>query len=139
MKKILTLFALVLFWTSGVLRAQTPDYRVVFDLTSKDSNSHSTVIRWLKGISKSDPAAQMEVVLYGKSLDMVVADRSTVAEDVKKLAMNKNIAFKVCEIAMKNQQVKADQLLPGVQTVPDGIFEIVSKQQQGWGYIKSGM
>lgn len=133
------LFALVLLWTSGKIVAQTPDYKVVFDLTSKDSNVHSTVIRWLNGISKSDPAAQMEVVLYGKSLDMVVVDRSTVAEDVKKLAMNKNIAFKVCEVAMKNQQVEKDQLLPGVQTVPDGIFEIVAKQQQGWGYIKSGM
>lgn len=133
------LFAFVLLWTPGISVAQTTDYKVVFDLTSKDVNDHSTVIRWLKGISKSDPAAQMEVVLYGKSLDMVVANRSTVADDVKALAMNKNIAFKVCEIAMKNQQVKADQLLPGVQTVPDGIFEIVSKQQQGWGYIKSGM
>ena len=28
------------------------------------------------------------------------------------------------------------QLLPGVQTVPDGIYEIVSKQQEHWGYIK---
>lgn len=133
------LFALVLLWTPGILVAQTTDYKVVFDLTSKDTSNHSTVIRWLRGISKSDPAAQMEVVLYGKSLGMVVADRSTVAEDVKKLAMNKNISFKVCEIAMKNQQVKKEQLLPGVQTVPDGIYEIVAKQQQGWGYIKSGM
>ena len=139
MKKILMLCALVLLWTPGISMAQTPDYKVVFDLTSKDTNNHSTVIRWLKGISKSDPAAQMEVVLYGKSLDMVVADRSTVAEDVKKLAANKNIAFKVCEIAMKHQQIAKEQLLPGVQTVPDGIFEIVAKQQQGWGYIKSGM
>lgn len=139
MKKILMLFVFLLLWSSGISVAQTTDYKVVFDLTSKDANVHSTVIRWLKGISQSDPAAQMEVVLYGKSLDMVVGERSTVADDVKKLAMNKNITFKVCEIAMQNQKVQKDQLLPGVQTVPDGIFEIVSKQQQGWGYIKSGM
>jgi intracellular sulfur oxidation DsrE/DsrF family protein len=28
------------------------------------------------------------------------------------------------------------QLMPGVQTVPDGIYELVSKQQQHSGYIK---
>jgi intracellular sulfur oxidation DsrE/DsrF family protein len=139
MKKTFMLLALVLLWTTGISMAQTTEYNVVFDLTSKDTSNHATVIRWLKGISKSNPAAQMEVVLYGRSLGMVVADRSTVAKDVKALATNKNITFKVCEIAMKNQQVEKGQLLPGVQTVPDGIFEIVSKQQQGWGYIKSGM
>ena len=29
------------------------------------------------------------------------------------------------------------QLLEGVGTVPDGIYEIISKQHQGWGYIKA--
>jgi intracellular sulfur oxidation DsrE/DsrF family protein len=27
-------------------------------------------------------------------------------------------------------------MLPGVESVPDGIYEIVSKQQDHWGYIK---
>ena len=37
---------------------------------------------------------------------------------------------------MKNQGVAESQLLPNVMTVPDGVGEIVSKQNQGWGYIK---
>jgi len=49
---------------------------------------------------------------------------------------NPNVAFKVCAIALKNNNVDKSQLLPGVQTVPDGIYEIVSKQQEHWGYIK---
>jgi hypothetical protein len=95
------------------------------------------VIRWLKGISQSDPAARMEVVFYAKSLDMVIKDRSTVAADVVKLAGNNNISFKVCAVAMKSQKVDVSQLLPGVQTVPDGIYEIITKQKEGWGYIKA--
>jgi intracellular sulfur oxidation DsrE/DsrF family protein len=39
-------------------------------------------------------------------------------------------------MAMKRQQIDASQLLPGVQIVPDGIYEIISKQRDGWGYIK---
>ena len=49
-----------------------------------------------------------------------------------------NVKFNVCAIAMKNQQVEKSQLLPNIQTVPDGIGEIVSKQNAGWGYIKVG-
>ena len=136
MKKIVIICLLCLSMPLMVM-AQSPDYKVVFDLTSKDPNVHQSVIRWLNGISKSDPAAQMEVVFYGKSLDMIVKDRSSVADDVIKLAENKNIAFRVCAVAMKNQNVNENQLLPGVKTVPDGIYEIIAKQKEGWGYIKA--
>jgi hypothetical protein len=47
------------------------------------------------------------------------------------------VAFKVCAIAMKNNQVEQSQLIPGVQIVPDGIYEIITKQKEGWGYIKA--
>jgi intracellular sulfur oxidation DsrE/DsrF family protein len=49
---------------------------------------------------------------------------------------NPNVTFKVCAVALRNNSVDTSQLLPGVETVPDGIYEIVSKQQDGWGYIK---
>ncbi|NEU08283.1 hypothetical protein GZH53_08175 [Flavihumibacter sp. R14] len=136
MKKYV-IICLILLTTPMVLWAQTPDYKVVFDITSKDPTVHQSVIRWLNGISKSDPAAQMEVVFYGKSLDMVVKDRSTVADEVMKLAQNKNIAFRVCAVAMRNQNVSESQLLPGVKTVPDGIYEVIVKQREGFGYIKA--
>jgi uncharacterized protein len=137
MKKIAILISLILVCCSSVLTAQISDYKVVFDLTSKDTNDHKAVIRWLNEVLKSDSAAQLEVVFYGKSLDMIVKDRSVVAESVSKLALNKNISFKVCAIAMKNNQVAESQLLPGVQIIPDGIYEIMIKQKQGWGYIKA--
>ena len=136
MKKIVMLCMLCLS-LSVIAIAQTPDYKVVFDLTSKDPNVHQSVIRWLNGISKSDSNAQMEVVFYGKSLDMIVKDRSSVAADVIRLAENKNIAFRVCAVAMKNQNISESQLLPGVKTVPDGIYEVIAKQREGWGYIKA--
>ena len=136
MKKI-AIICLLWLCVPLLAAAQTPDYKVVFDLTNKDTTVHQSVIRWLKGISKSDPDAKMEVVLYGKSLDMVVKDRSSVAKDVMKLAENKNIAFRVCAVAMKHQNINESQLLPGVKTVPDGIYEIIAKQKEGWGYIKA--
>jgi intracellular sulfur oxidation DsrE/DsrF family protein len=39
-------------------------------------------------------------------------------------------------MALRNNNVDASQLLPGVEVVPDAIYELVSKQQDHWGYIK---
>lgn len=133
MKKALLLAGILV---SSFFALAQKDYRVVFDLTSKDSNDQRAVIRWLNEVSKAEPSAQMEVVMYGQGLSLVTKGKSLVADDVVKLAQNKNISFKVCQIAMKNQGIDQSQLLEGVGTVPDGIYEVISKQRQGWGYIK---
>lgn len=135
MKQLLSLLTPLLFAPLFLL-AQKPDYKVVFDLTSKDPALHQTVVRWINSITKETPDAQLEVVFYGQSLDMVRNDKSTLASDITTLARNSNVSFAVCEMAMKRHNIDKSQLLPGVKTVPDGIYELVSRQKQGWGYIK---
>ena len=74
--------------------------------------------------------------MYGQGLDLVTQGKSYVSADVVRLAANKNISFRVCEVAMKSHNIDKSQLLEGVGTVPDGIYEVISKQREGWGYIK---
>ena len=116
--------------------AQTKPYNVVFDLTMSDTATHQRVIRWINSIVASYPDAKIEVVFYGKALPMVETNQSSVANDVKKLAAGKNVTFTVCEQAMKIHNVDKSMLLPGVKTVPDAIYELVTKQADGYGYIK---
>jgi hypothetical protein len=132
--RILLMIALVLL--SAVTRAQTAAYKVVFDITSGDTAAQKTVIRQLRGISQSRPDAQLEVAIYGDALGMVMKDKSIIADAVKELSSNKNVSFKACAATMKRLNVDKSQLLPGVDVVPDAIYEIVTKQQEGWGYIK---
>jgi uncharacterized protein len=136
MKKIILSFILLLT-AAGTSLAQKAPFNVVFDVTTKDTVVHQMVIRWVKEISTSYPDANVEVVFYAKSLDMITKDKSVVADDLVLLAANKKIAFNVCEVALKNNKVEKSDLLQGVGTVPDGIYEIVSKQHEGWGYIKA--
>jgi intracellular sulfur oxidation DsrE/DsrF family protein len=112
------------------------DYKLVIDLTSKDSLSQQMAVRWMNEIIKAEPTAQVEIVMYGQGTSLAVQNRSAVSADIAGLVNNKNVAFKICSVAMQNQKIDKSQLLPGVQTVPDGIYEIISKQREGWGYIK---
>ena len=136
MKKLLfsTLLLLMAYQYST---AQKVPYNVVFDVTTKDTVVHQMVLRWINEILTTDPMANIEVVYYAKSLDMVTQGKSVVAADVEKYAARKNVTFKVCQVAMKNNNVELSHLLPGVSTVPDGIYEIISRQHDGWGYIKA--
>lgn len=116
--------------------AQTAAYRVIFDITSGDTAAHKTVIRQIRGISQSRPDAQLEVAIYSDALGMVMKDKSIIAAAIQELSSNKKASFKVCAATMKRNNVDKSQLIAGVDIVPDAIYEIVTKQHEGWGYIK---
>ena len=117
-------------------QAQVKDYRVVFDITSADSVSQQAVVRQVDMIKKANPDAKLEVVIYGKGLSLVLKDKSAHTEAIKNLLAMKDVSFKVCEITMQRNNIDKSQLIPGIQMVPDGIYEIISRQREGWGYIK---
>jgi hypothetical protein len=118
------------------VQAQDSNYKVVFDMTSKDTVNQQTLIRQLGLIRKANPNAKMEVVIYGQGLDLAVKGKTNQETAVNQLLTDKGISFKVCAITMQRNNVDKTQLIAGVETVPDGIYEIVTKQQEGWGYIK---
>lgn len=134
MKKIFMFLLLCI--ATAQLFAQEKPYNVVFDLTSSDPEVHARVIRWINLINEADPKAKVVVVFYGKSLNMIAKEKSSVADDIQKIVAANKANFRVCEVAMKVHSIKKEDLLPGVQTVPDGIYELVKKQAEGYGYIK---
>jgi hypothetical protein len=134
MKKYLILFFLGACVTFGY--AQTKPVKILFDVTSKDSLTHQAVLRHVKGMSTAYKDSNFEVVVYGGAISMLLKDKSTVSSDIASAFTNKNVSFAVCGETMKRYQIQKEQLLPGVIVVPDAIMEIVTKQGEGWGYIK---
>jgi hypothetical protein len=138
MKRYLFIF-LITILGAGKINSQASDYKVVFDITSKDTNVHKAVIRWCNEIISVHPDAKLEVVYYGQSLEMITQGKSVVTNDVTRLIRDKNVSFTVCAVAMKRWNIDKSQLLPGVTTVPDGIYELFQKQREGYGYIKAAL
>ena len=128
--------ALLALASVGFIRERQAPYRVVFDLTSRDTLDQKAALRWIKETSGTHPEVQAEVVMYAKGIELVISERSAFVNEVKEAMKNPNVKFSVCAIALKNNNVDKSQLIGGVEIVPDGIYEIVSKQQDGWGYIK---
>jgi intracellular sulfur oxidation DsrE/DsrF family protein len=128
----------IILLVSTVVNAQVKDYKVVFDMSSKDTINQQAVTREIGLITDASPDAKLEVVIYGQGLDLAVKGRSAQQAAVQKLIAENKAAFKVCAMTLKRNNIDKDQLVPGVEIVPDGIYEIISKQHDGWGYIKVG-
>ena len=126
----------LLFLVPALVLGQTKPVKIVFDVTSKDTLTHQAVLRHITGMAKAYPDAMLEVVIYGGAWPMVVSGKSTNEEAVAKLSAQKNISFKICSVTMGRYNVEQSDLVSGVEVVADGIIEIVTKQNEGWGYIK---
>ena len=134
MKKLISTLILSVLITAPVW-SQTAK-KIVFDVTSKDPVVQAMAIRHIGLMADSYPDIQLELVVYGGALPMYMTEKSSVAEKIAELSKNKNITFAACQGTMKRNNVDVSQLLPGVSVVPDAIMEIVTKQGEGWGYIK---
>lgn len=134
-KSILYLFTLVIIVS---VHAQEKNYKVVFDMSSKDTVNQQAVTREIGLIKGASREAKLEVVVYGQGLDLVVKGHSSQQAAVEQLIADNKASFKVCAMTLKRNNLTKDQLVPGVEIVPDGIYEIISKQRDGWGYIKVG-
>jgi intracellular sulfur oxidation DsrE/DsrF family protein len=132
-KKISIVLAII---CTSVLWSQEPAVKIVFDVTSADEATHKSAIRHVKMMAEAYPKSEFELVMYSKAMNMALADKSVVAEDMSKLAKNENVSFKICAATMNRNKVEEAQLVKGVDVVPDGIMEIITKQAEGWGYIK---
>ena len=135
-KNFLCIYSLM--FMSLFVHAQTNNYKVVFDMSSRDSINQQAIVREIGLITGASPDAKLEVVIYGQGLELAVKNRSSQQTAVEKIIASNKASFKVCAMTMKRNNIDSTQIVPGVEIVPDGIYEIISKQQAGWGYIKVG-
>ena len=83
----------------ALAHAQTsppPPYKVVFDLTSADPIDQQAVLRWIGEVKDVNPANEVEVVMYGRGLDLIIADKTTRAADIAKAISDLHADFRVC-------------------------------------------
>ncbi len=118
------------------MNAQQEPIQLVFDVSSGDPEVHKAAARHLKGMSEAYPESQFEMVIYSGAYDLVTIKNSVARETLEEVAKRDNVAVVVCQQTLNRHELGADDLIPGIRSVPDGIYELISKQQQGWGYIK---
>lgn len=137
-----TLFASLLAGIKAQNSAQSEHlspapHKIIFQLSSGDTMSHKALMKQLGNILSVAPDTKIEIVCHGPGLDFLVKDKSVVAPKLGPFK-EKGVVFNACEFSMKERSVDKSRIVAEATYVPAGIIAIVSKQEQGWSYIKSG-
>jgi len=142
MKKIIFLLILTIVGASSItLNAQTNEvkHKVVIQLNTADTSAWSSTIGNIKNLQKLWPNNVMvEVVVHGKALDLLVAAKTHLANEVVEMSKT-NVQFSACENSMRKHHIDKSELLSIANTVPSGVAQVILKQETGWSYLKAGV
>jgi intracellular sulfur oxidation DsrE/DsrF family protein len=134
---ILFLSVMALLFTNSIHAQAIKEHKVVIQLNTADTASWSSTIGNIRNLQKIWPNnISIEVVAHGKGLDLIVANKTHLANDVNALS-KEGVVFAACENSMRKHNVTKADLLPVAITVPSGVAELVLKQEQGWAYLKA--
>jgi intracellular sulfur oxidation DsrE/DsrF family protein len=135
-KKIILLL-LTITGASVSISAQK-QHRVVFEITSADSADYRVVLRSVNNVLKDAPGTKVEIVCHGPAIFMLVKEKTVLSDIMQELQNKQGVSFAACANSMRKNNLEKSQLIPVATVVPNGVMEVVSKQEEGWSYIKSG-
>jgi hypothetical protein len=88
-----------------------------------------------------NPNAKIIVVAHARGVDFMMKGvkdaNGNVYEDLVQQLVDRGVQFDVCEITLRNRQLKRDQFISYSTFVPSGVAEITRLQQrEGYAYLK---
>ena len=87
-----------------------------------------------------DPAAKITVVTHAEGVDMLMegakAANGTEYAPLVSALKSRGVNFEICEITLKNRDLKKEQFIQEADFTPSGVVRIAKLQTQGHAYIK---
>jgi intracellular sulfur oxidation DsrE/DsrF family protein len=104
------------------------------------SNQALKGLRNIRNHLDVDPTAKITVVTHAFGVDFLLEgmkdrNESPFAATVAAL-VNRGVVFEVCEITLKNRNLKKDQFIQEAGFTPSGVVRLAKLQKQGAAYIK---
>jgi intracellular sulfur oxidation DsrE/DsrF family protein len=134
---MMKLFSAVLLITiSPFMTVAQSGPKTILHLQSGDTVVHRSMVSQISNLKKSIPTVEIEILCHGPGLSIMLKSNPYI-----KRILDKNfsdVTFVGCEFTMSQRNIKKEDLIPTAVTVPFGITEIVTKQQEGWLYVKLG-
>jgi len=97
-------------------------------------------LRNVKNHVDTDPTAQITVVSHANGVDFLMTDAKDRNGNPYEIAVQelvrRGVKFEVCEITLKNRELKKDQFIQEATFTPSGVVRIAKLQGQGYAYIK---
>lgn len=122
----------------GVTLAQAQDM-VVYHI----DDAAAQALKGLRNIRNHldvDPAARITVVTHANGVDFLMEGAKgggdTAYAPLVSALTGRGVKFEVCEITLKNRNLKREQFIQEADFTPSGVVRLAKLQKQGAAYIK---
>ena len=106
----------------------------------------NAVAQGLKGLRNvrnhldTDPKAKITIVTHAEGVDMLMegakAPNGSEFAPLVSALKSRGVVFEICEITLKNRDLKKEQFIQEADFTPSGVVRIARLQKQGAAYIK---
>ena len=108
----------------------------MIQVSDNDPAKWNLALNNAKNVQEDVGAANVdiEIVTYGPGINMLTLEspaQSRIAD-----AMKANIKVLACENTLRGQKLTKADMLPGIGYVPAGVTQIMTRQGEGWAYLR---
>lgn len=142
MRKIYFLLALTLL--SGGVFAQKEKkqdkkttHKVVVQLSTPDTAAHRALTKQLNNLTSVWKNADVVVVVHNRAISMLQKEKTNLSNEIKNLS-GRGVKFMACEFTMQQLKITKDEILESAFYTPYGLVEIITRQENGYAYLKGG-
>ena len=111
-------------------------HKLVLQVSDADPAKWNLALNNAKNVQDDVGAANVdiEVVAYGPGIGMLKLESPSASRVAE--AMKANIKVIACENTMRNLKLTRDDMQSNISYVPAGVTEIMTKQSEGWAYVR---
>ena len=111
-------------------------HKIVIQVSDNDPAKWNLALNNAKNLQDDVGAADVdiEIVAYGPGIGMLKLESPSASRVAD--AMKANVKVIACENTMRGQKLTRDDMLPTLNYVPAGVTEIMTKQSEGWAYLR---
>ena len=123
--------------TSGCAQglARPSRERVVIQVSSPEQRLWNQALNYIENMRELYGPDNVEIELVALGLGIGVLKLESTQGPRVADALKQGVHVSACEVTMRRQNLKRDDMLPNVGFVPAGLGQIVKRQRQGWAYI----
>lgn len=101
----------------------------------------SAGLEYIRNHLEADPQARITVVAHAAGVDFLLKGAKTArGNEYRQMVEDldlQGVQFRVCEITLRERNLRRDQFLPEARFVPSGVAEIARLQQrEGYAYLR---
>lgn len=138
MRRTATLLALVLLLAASLARADP--VKAVYHFSSGVEQA-SAGLEYIRNHLEADPKATIVVVAHAAGVDFLMKGAKSARGNEFRQAVEdldlQGVQFRVCQITLRERNLKKEQFLPQVKFVASGVAEIARLQsEEGFAYVK---